>query len=192
MEAPMKTLAAAAIAAFIGTGCAAAALNAPPSGKPPKADSPSVAAALANVSSWPNYSRDLAGALIDEYGAPDEVQPERMTWIERTPWKRVIVYRVDSDHPKALSRSVSYAVPLTKWRALEAFGHGAVYDGVNDELAARTDSQETGFLVLNLANEVIRGRLSPDDASALYDKTLTLLYSGKSSPYTSALLFNPN
>jgi len=83
-------------------------------------------------------------------------------------------------------------VPVQKWRALGAFGHGVEYDSVNEQLSARTGSEETNYLALNLADEVVRGRLGAEEASALYDKTLALLFSGKSSSYTSRLRFKPD
>ena len=91
-----------------------------------------------------------------------------------------------------LLESVAYGkVPLDRWRDLTALGRGAVYDPVTQELSARSDREETNYLALNLADEVVRGRRSAAAARSFFDATLNLSLYGKSSPYMSRLLFRP-
>ena len=151
-------------------------------------------AALNIIADWPDGSRDLAGAVVDQYGPPNDVEATRLIWTDRPPWRKIVVYRdaADREHPGILKRSVSYVVPVRRWRALGSFGHGVEYDPVNSELGARTDSEETNFLALNLADEIVRGRLNAADAAAVYDRSLALLFSGKSSSYVTRLRFRPN
>jgi hypothetical protein len=87
--------------------------------------------------------------------------------------------------------SVAYDVPICKWRALNAFDRGVEYDPVSRELKAHAGSETANILALNLADEVIRGRRTPADAAEFYDKALLLALSGKSSRYTTRLLFRP-
>ena len=142
---------------------------------------------------WPEHSRVLAEAIVARYGTPDVVEASRLSWSGRRPWVALIVYRdaVDSDRPNGLQQSVSYEVPVRKWRALAAFDRGVEYDPVKRELVARSDSESTNLLALNLADEMIRGRRTAADARDFYDKTLSLAYSGKSSSYTRRLHFVP-
>jgi hypothetical protein len=147
--------------------------------------------AFAIISQWPDYSRELAGIIIDEYGAPDEVEPSQLTWMASPPWRKVTVFRdpVSAQHPALLLRAVSYRVPFERWRALVAFGHGIDYDPVNEQLSARTDNEETNYLALNLADDVVRGQLSALEAAEFYDRTMSLLYAGKTTSYTTKLHF---
>ena len=187
----MKTLMTISVAAALLLAAGAAAGASPALETRQKMGPAATNVALDVISDWPDGSRDLAGALIDEYGAPDEIETSRLTWKSSPPWKKMTVFRdaTDRGHPDSLLRTVAYRVPVERWRALEAFGHGVEYDPVSEQLSARTDNEDTNYLALNLADEVVRGVLSSAEASALYDKTMVLLISGKSSSNTSRLLF---
>lgn len=145
------------------------------------------------IADWPEGSRILAETLLQEYGVPDEAGPSRLSWTNRNPWKKMEVERDALDPARATGvlQSVAYDVPLRRWRALGWFGRGVDYDPVTRELIARTRSEATNFLALNLADEVIRGRRTAEEARALYDETLALSLAGKSSPYMRRLLFRP-
>jgi hypothetical protein len=145
------------------------------------------------IADWPEHSRDLAQAIIQDYGPPDSVQPSQLSWEGHRPWKTIVVYRdaLASGRPNGFQQSVAYDVPVRKWRELGAFDRGVEYDPVAHELVAHTDSETANFLALNLADEVIRGRRTAADACDFYDKTLALSFAGKSSPYTRKLLFRP-
>jgi hypothetical protein len=147
------------------------------------------------VGRWPERPRALARLLVEKYGAPDEIVASQLSWNDQGPWKKIVVFRDPDpagrgDH---LLQSVAYgAVPMDHtWRNLAAFGRGASYDPATRELTARTDSQETNYLALNLADEVMRGRRSARDAQDFYDAASHLSEAGKSSPYMRGLLFAP-
>ena len=143
---------------------------------------------------WPEKSRDLAGVLLEKYGIPDEIVASQLSWNDRLPWTKIVVFR-DPDPaggPNHLLESVAYGkVALDRWRELTALGHGAAYDPVTQELSARTNAEATNYLALNLADEVIRGRRSASAARDFYDSAWSLSLYGKSSPYMSRLLFRP-
>lgn len=150
--------------------------------------------AEAAIRSWPAPSRALAGAMLEKYGAPDEIVASQLGWNDRRPWTRIVAFRDPKTVGGAdvLLQSVAYGrVPFTRWRALSAFGHGTAYDPVKQELDARTEGETANILALNLADEVARGRRTPEDARAFFDRTVSLSLSGKSSPYTTRLLFAP-
>jgi hypothetical protein len=146
------------------------------------------------ISIWPDDSQLLAKRMLDELGSPEEVMPHYVTWLGRKPFNTITVYadRASSNQPGILLQTVSYRVPVGKWRALSTFGHGVTYDVVFNELVAVSDSPETNLLSMNLADEVIQGRRDAEDARSVYDKTLTRSYAGRSSFYMSGLQFNPS
>lgn len=149
--------------------------------------------ASSSSAQWPDKARLLAAAMTSEYGAPDETAPGLLTWRGRPPWSLILVYRdaQSPQNPNNLQQSVAYDVPLRRWRALGAFERGVVYDPVKHELVARTSSEATNLLALNLADEVAHGKRTPQDANAFFDQTLELSAAGKSSPYMNRLLFFP-
>ncbi|HXT00729.1 MAG TPA: hypothetical protein VN915_08655 [Elusimicrobiota bacterium] len=152
--------------------------------------------AAASIDDWPAKPRALARLMTQKYGRPNEAMASQVSWNGRGPWKKIVVFR-DPDpagRQDFLLQSVAYgAVPVDHhWRDLAAFGRGgAAYDPSSHELTARTDSQETNYLALNLADEVLRGRRSARDAQDFYDAASHLSAAGKSSPYMSGLLFAP-
>ncbi|MFI5361026.1 MAG: hypothetical protein ACHQ49_03560 [Elusimicrobiota bacterium] len=145
------------------------------------------------VGDWPEYSRDLAGLMIQKYGPPDEIVPSQLSWSRRGEWTQIVVFKdaLDFDRQKGLLEAVPYFVPLRRWRELAAFDRGVSYDPMKRELVVRTDDEGSNYLALNLADEVVRGLRTPADANAFYDKTVSLSASGKSSAYTRGLRFRP-
>lgn len=146
------------------------------------------------IREWPRYAQDLAASIMQEYGAPDEIALSQLRWNDRKPYKRVVVFRDarSVDRPDGLLESVAYEMPLRRASALEAFGHGVSYDPFLHELVSRAEDEPADRLALNLADEVIRERRSVAEAVAFYDKTMSLSFSGKLSPYMSGLLFEPS
>ncbi|HXT02150.1 MAG TPA: hypothetical protein VN915_15860 [Elusimicrobiota bacterium] len=145
------------------------------------------------IADWPERSRSLAEAMMQEYGIPDEASPGKLTWRKRAPWTRLSVER-DSEEPgraTGLLQAVAYDVPLKRWRALGWFDRGVDYDPVTHELIATTPGEATNRLALNLADEIIRGKRTAEEARAFFDETVSLAASGKSSPYMKRLLFKP-
>jgi hypothetical protein len=150
--------------------------------------------AAAVIMRWPARPRALAGALLEKYGAPDEIVASQLSWNGRRPWKKIVAFRdpVSFRRSDYLLQTVAYGkVPLDRWRELSAFGHGASYDPLTQELSARTEREQTNILALNLADEVIGGRRNAANARGFYDATLNLARNGKSSPYMTRLLFPP-
>jgi hypothetical protein len=135
-------------------------------------ESPTAAAKAARsaLAGWPPVTRELAEALSLEYGPPDRTTPDRLSWRNRGPWRRVVVFRAPR-RPGLLLQSVAYFVPVQRWRALSACGL-ATYDVARRELVARGDDERTNRLALNLAVEVVRGRLDPAEARARYREIL--------------------
>jgi hypothetical protein len=144
------------------------------------------------IGRWPDKPRALAGMLIEKYGVPDEMVSSQLSWKDCGAWARVVVFR-DPETPgqsNHLLEAVAYGtVPFDRWREFHAFGRGAGYDPLTRELSARTDSEATNFMALNLADEVIRGVRSGWEARGVYDATQNLSVYGKSSPYMTGLLF---
>lgn len=146
---------------------------------------------------WPTYSYRLARVMLSEYGQPVEASDHRLTWLDNGPWKRTVVYRKPpkerllSGGAGRLEQSVAYRVPSERLGDLGRFDLDIEADTEAGRLTAISDSESENFLILNLADEVIQGRLSPKSAKELRRKQLSLRDAGKTSPYLEKLLFAP-
>lgn len=143
------------------------------------------------LTDWSNLSADL---MIERYGPPDRVETLRIVWLGRRPWKRIEVWDdlqiLDDDRASSnIVDTISYPVPARMRRALAAFSRGLYVSSDGAELSARSSSEERNFLLLNLADEIVKGDLSPANARAVFSRTLALARAGRESASMRRLLF---
>lgn len=141
------------------------------------------------IASWPVVSLRTAEAIIEKYGPPDLAVSERLTWNNNGIWKMTSVYRNPHLQEDILEQAISYKVPREKLAALERLDVALRLSRDGKELSATSESEETNILALNLADEVVRGVKSPQEAREFYIKTVLLANAGKTSPYLRGLLF---
>lgn len=145
------------------------------------------------IAAWPERSRLIADVIVQEYGVPDEINDSRLDWSSARPWKKVVVFRdaAAAERPGVLLEVLAYGLSDDQRRALAGFERGVEYDPIRRELGACSDDEGTNFLAVNLADEVLQGRRTAAQARELYDRTLSLSYSGKASPAMRGLQFRP-
>jgi hypothetical protein len=153
-------------------------------------------AAQAVISNWSDFCRLSASKLIDEYGAPDEIDSSRLVWRDRSLVKRIAVWDVPSEFEADggagnVEYTVAYAVPRDKRGALAAFSPDVRVSRDSTELSARSTSEEVNFLAINLADEIIHGIKTPAEARDFFHRTVELSAAGKTSPFMQGLLFLP-
>jgi hypothetical protein len=144
---------------------------------------------------WYIHSQLAALKLIEAYGPPDRVEPNRLTWHRRGPWQRIVAWNAkDYAYPQSegldsVEQTVPYAVPADKRAALEAFSGRLRISRDGSELSARGADEALNLLALNLAHEITRGVRGPEEARRFYERTRELAAAGKSSPYMAELFF---
>lgn len=188
------------IAPLLGVACAAAAFTAGcliPR-KTADADDASGRAFLAEavVENWWPESGRAARRTIENYGVPDEVRPELLVWRARGPFRRVVVRNVTPPYVSGeelgvVEQSVRYTLAPAQVAELRKFDRRLGYERGSRELAARSDRAEVNLLRLNLADDVVRRRMTPDEARRFKDRALALENAGKTSPYMTGLRFTP-
>jgi hypothetical protein len=150
------------------------------------------------VAGWADDARFAARALLEKYGAPDEVHSSRIVWSARGPWKKTTVH--DAPPPYAGSETAelevveqTLAYPLKPEQAdlLKPFGRTLAFDSVTGELTVRSDRESVNFLRVNLADEVVTGRLTAEQAKEAHARILALEAAGKATGYTTGLRFAP-
>jgi hypothetical protein len=143
---------------------------------------------------WPQRPRTLVQAMLEKYGEPSLMDEDALLWLHNGPWRRTTVYRTAlyhvSDRPDQdyLLQTIGYDVPADKVAELKLFDKRIEIDPVLGELSACSDSESSNNLVLNLADEIVRGVRSLSDARRFHETTLGLAAAGKSSPYLESLL----
>lgn len=142
------------------------------------------------VRNWPERPRLAALALIEKYGAPQIAGTDALSWVGNAPWDDTTVRRA-ADLGGSIQQSVHYPVTLPKLAEVRNIGGRIEYDSSSQQLSSTADTEGLNFLALNLADEVLSGKRTAGQARELYRRTSELTAAGKSSPYTSTLLFTP-
>ncbi len=137
-------------------------------------------------STWPRLAQLDARVMLEKYGPPEEVSAMSLTWRAAAPWTRFVVYK---DEKAPLEQAVAYRVPPGKVAAVRKFGHGLDVRVAEGVLSVRGDSEAHNLLALNLAGDIADGRMTPAQADHFFIRTLRLEQAGKSSNYTTRLLF---
>lgn len=147
---------------------------------------------------WNEKSRLAALALLERYGAPDEVHSAHLVWRGRGPWKTTVVRDVPPPYSDAattelgvVEQTLDYPVTPEQAQALAPFGRTLLADPVGGEITARSDAEALNFLRVNLAYEVAQGRLTVEEARRAHARIIALENAGKTTGYTSALRFTP-
>ncbi len=94
--------------------------------------------------------------------------------VGQRPWKRTILYK-DGDahkfpllHKDVLWQTVNYKVPLNKVSALMSYDGSIVVDRTRGEVTAHCDSEEANTLILNIANDIVTGEDTVEQAMAYH------------------------
>lgn len=144
---------------------------------------------------WPEDSRKVAEEMIGKYGLPTESTPTRLIWDGNFPWKRTVVYREEIQHDfpiphkDILVQVIDYHVPLEKYGALAQFDGSVTPHRTTGELASHCNSEAMNFLALNLANDIIVGRRSVEDARNEFAKEMMAFLTKKPARFTERLQF---
>jgi len=150
------------------------------------------------LASWPETPRKVAQTIAAKYGMPNEGTSSMLVWYNNGPWKRTIVYRQEvqhafpAPHTDLLQQSIDYRVPTNKFDALGKYDGSVVVERTNGEISARCDKEEANFLALNLADDVIKGKKTTEQARDFYVMAIKMATEeGKMSPYMQRLNFKP-
>ena len=123
---------------------------------------------------WPEGTRRLGAQLFTKYGAPAEATARRITWVNNGPWLSTTLakegpqHNFASPHKDILEQTVRYKVPVEKLAELAKFNRSVVANLTRGELTSSADSEELNFLALNVADDVLNGTRSAEEARTYY------------------------
>jgi len=147
------------------------------------------------IRKWPELSRNIARKMTERYGPPSHFSRSALVWEENGTWKRSVVFRDAWPHyarlrdKDYLEQTIPYQVPDGKVAALKRFDRRIAIDRTSGELSARSESEKLNYLTLNLADEIITGKRSVEDARDFYRNAEELSKAGKSSQYLDGIIF---
>lgn len=149
------------------------------------------------VGDWPPEAGEAARRTAERYGPPDETMPSRLVWNHARPWKRVVVnrdapeHRFPQPHQDRIEGWIDLAVPLESAADLAAFNGSIRVERTRGELAASCDVEAVNFLAVNLAHDLVTGRIDVDEARREYTEMVAGHLLGRTQPYTSGFAFEP-
>lgn len=151
----------------------------------------------ATLEDWPREPRDLADAMIERYGPPDDVLPSRLIWHGNGAWKRTelfrdgVPHRFPKEHTDYLEQAIDYRVPPDKTGDLLRFDGSVMFERTKGELSARCDKEAMNVLAINLAHDVVRGNRSVEEAREKYALTALEIEMGGASEMVKSFNFSP-
>lgn len=159
------------------------------------ADSSPVLTPESVIQGWPEVPRDIARVMISKYGEPERFTADDLVWRDNGAWRQSVVYRstrpdfIETRDTDYLQQTISYQVPEDKIADLRLFDKSIQVDRSKAEISSWSQSEPMNYLALNLAEEIITGKRTVDDARDFYSKMQELSQSGKSSPYLNGFVF---
>jgi hypothetical protein len=147
------------------------------------------------IQDWPETATMAAQAMMEKYGPPAEATPSLLIWYENGPWKRTVVYKEEIDHDfpmphkDVLEQFVSYEVPPDKFDELAQYDGSVIVERTKGVISARCDKEAANFLALNLANDIVQGNKSVEEARQAYGESMMQMMQGNPPENTQRLLF---
>jgi hypothetical protein len=148
-----------------------------------------------NLAGWPKVSLAVAGDLITEYGLPQESNAREITWYDNGPWKRTVLHKEETQHnfpyphKDVLEQTVNYRVPHDKVADLVKYNGSLVVDRTRGELTVHCNDERMNILTLNIANDIVKGDRSVEQALAYHAQVIRGVQIGEPETYPDKLRF---
>lgn len=158
---------------------------------------PANTVSTANLTGWPEQSRMAVEEITGKYGQADVVSDNELIWWNRGVWKKICINKTETkhsfpiEHTDMLQSTVSYKVPVGKMDDLGRFDGSITFDRTQGTMSARCDVEANNILALNLAHEIVIGKLSVSQARFAFASIVKEKMNGGKSAYMEKLLFEP-
>lgn len=151
------------------------------------------------VKSWPEESKKAADFMVKKYGMPNEITDSMLVWNDVKPFKKSIVYKeavvhkFPTEHKDVLEHFIDYESPSAdKVAEVWNFDGSVILERTKGEMSARCDREEANILALNLADDIIKGERSVEDARMEYGRQILSLSQNKPQKLAQELAFAPS
>lgn len=148
------------------------------------------------TANWNEEARKAARQMFEKYGAPQEVTMNRLIWHDNRPWKRTEVINQDVEHnfptphTDVLKQTLAIEVPVDRFGDLAAFDGSVTASRTAGEFTASCSREEHNFIALNLASDIITGRLTVPQARQRLAELVQETNQGQRVSYATDIRFN--
>jgi hypothetical protein len=149
------------------------------------------------IEEWPENSKAAANSMIAKYGLPFSATNLNLIWKDTEPFKMTKVFRDEithnfpMPHTDVIEQIVDYKVPGAKVDELWHFNGSILLDRTQGEMSARCEKEEMNILALNLADEIIRNKMSVEEARLEFARSARAFSMGNTNQYINSLNFRP-
>ena len=150
-----------------------------------------------HLAGWPQRTQRLGAQLVTKYGPPTDVAERQVTWYGNGPWKRTTLYKEEvthnfaNPHKDVLEQTVSYRVPPDKVAAITQYNGSVVVNRTRGEISSTSDGEDTNFLALNVADDIVRGSRDVEQAMSYYAQLIRAKMIKEPERDLQALRFTP-
>ncbi len=155
------------------------------------------AVGMPNLTSWPAASRAAVEETISKYGQPDRISEDEMAWMNKGVWKKICITKRETkhsfpvEHTDMMESTINYKVPPGKMDDLGQFDGSITFDRTQGTMSARCDKEANNILALNLAHEIVTGKLTVRQARVAFANIAKEKMNGGNPNYMQKLLFTP-
>ncbi len=149
------------------------------------------------IERWPENSKLAANNMLTKYGLPSEATDLHLLWLNKGPFKKIkvnqneISHNFPIPHTDVIEQMVNYKVPASKVEDIWRFNGSILLDRTRGEMSARCEKEEMNILALNLADEIIMGKMSVPEARLEFARSAQAFVMGNTNQYTNKLNFIP-
>lgn len=149
-----------------------------------------------HINDWPETAKKAAEAMMEKYGEPNEHTPSLLIWKNTGPFTHTMVYKEEIQHDfpmphkDVLEQVINYDVPVDKYDDLAEFDGSVIVERTKGTMAARCDKEAANILALNLANDIIKGNRSVQEARDFYGERMMAMMKGDKKDYLKNLQFD--
>ena len=148
------------------------------------------------IKDWPKGPQESAQRLVDYYGQPDEYSSSWLVWYNtKDGWKRTVLsaeevpHNFPAPHTDYLEQFINYRVPVSMFCDLAEYDGSVIAERTKGELSARCGGTSMNFVAINLAHDIITGKLSVAEARSEYTRLYQAYQNGDKPPYTQGFQF---
>lgn len=147
------------------------------------------------LSQWPEACRMAVEEITKKYGKPDGVTAQELIWLNKGVWKKIAIDKMESrhsfpiEHTDMMQQTISYKVPEDKMDELGKFDGSVTFDRTQGTMSARCDKEGNNLLALNLANDIVTGKKTVEQARKAYGDIVKEKMNGGNPAYMQKIAF---
>ena len=152
---------------------------------------------MPDLGSWPEASQMAVKEITGKYGRPDGITEDELIWRNKGNWKKICISKMETkhsfpiEHTDMMQQTISYDVPEDKMDDLGKFDGSVTFDRTQGTMSARCDKEGNNMLALNLANDIITGKKTVEQARTAYGDIVKQKMNGGNPEYMQKLTFSP-